>query len=150
MISLSKIKKICEELDLRIGSNNYYDNCIVEVYYKHQIPIQTCYYDLHSEKDPETNETNVLFCEFYSMIEIGEEKYYEKMRILYDFFPEVPGPNNEIEAWWARYRWHDGFLLRFRAKGIIKKSLKMLNEFGLFLKQQKIVEAKKRMEDDFK
>lgn len=150
MISLSKIKKICEELDLLVEANNIYDNFIVVVCYKHQMPAQTHFYDLQREKDPETNETNVVICEFHAMVEICEEKYYKEMRILYNFLPEIPKTKNEIEAWWARYCWHKGFLLRFHAKGIIKKSLKMLNEFGLFLKQQKIVEAKKRMEDDFK
>lgn len=149
MISLRKIKKICEELDLRICTNDDYENMTLEIYYKHDIPVQTCFYDLTREKDPETNETNILFCEFYDLVEIGEEKYYEKMRILYSFMPVIPWQKNEFESWWSRYRWYKGFLLNFRAKGIIKKSLKMLNEFGLFLKQQKISYAKKRMENDF-
>lgn len=147
MISLRKIKKICEELDLRWNFSNGTDGFNkIELWYNFQLP--TGYYlDLNARERNGWYRIGV-FKDCNDEAENEDDYKYKTLRCLRSIMSIPPQYRSEFRHWMSfagEYEW----FLSFRAEKQMKRSIELLIGLTLEIKKLRIEEAKKKMKADF-
>lgn len=147
MITLKKIKKICDELGLRWNFSNSIEECNkIELWYNFQMP-NGYYLDLNAKERNGWYRIGV-FKNCNDKAENQDDYKYETLRCLCSIMFIPPQYGNEIRSWMSfasEYKW----FLSFRAEKRIKRSIELLVGLSLAIKKLRIEEAKKKMEADF-
>lgn len=147
MITLKKIKKICDKLGLRWNFSNSIEECNkIELWYNFQMP-NGFYLDLNAKERNGWYRIGV-FKNCNDKAENQDDYKYETLRCLCSIMFIPPQYGSEIRSWMSfagEYEW----FLSFRAEKRIKRSIELLNGLSLAIKKLRIEEAKKKMEADF-
>ena len=147
MITLKKIKKICDELGLRWNfSNSIEELNKIELWYNFQMP-NGYYLDLNVREKEGWYRIGV-FKNCDSTAENQDEYKYKTLRCLSSIMFIPPQYGDEIRSWMSFAGEHEWFL-SYRAEKQIKRSIDLLNGLTLAIKKLRIEEAKKKMEADF-
>lgn len=147
MITLRKIKKICDELGLRWNFSNGTDGFNkIELWYNFQVP-NGYYLDLNV-RDRNGWYRIGVFKNCDDKSENQDDYKYKTLRCLCSIMYIPPQYGCEIRSWMSfagEYEW----FLSFRAEKRIKRSIELLIGLNLAIKKLRIEEAKKKMEADF-
>lgn len=147
MITLKKIKKICDELGLRWNFSNGTDGFNkIELWYKLQLP-NGYYLDLNARERNGWYRIGI-FKNCNDEAENQDEYKFKTLRCLCSIMYIPPQYGVEIRSWMSfagEYEW----FLSLRAEKRIKRSIELLVGLTLAIKKLKIEEAKKKMEADF-
>ena len=147
MITLKKIKKICDELGLRWNYSNGLDKYDkIELWYNFQMP-SGYYLDLNVREKNGWYRIGIFKNCDDTAVNPDEYKY-KTLRCLCSIMFIPPQYGNEIRSWMSfasEYEW----FLSFRAEKRLKRSIELLNGLTLAIKKLRIEEAKKKMEADF-
>ena len=147
MITLKKIKKICDELGLRWNYStglDKYDK--IELWYNFQMP-NGYYLDLNVREKNGWFRIGV-FKNCDDTAENQDDYKYKTLRCLSSMMFIPPQYGDEIRSWMSfasEYEW----FLSFRAEKKMKRSIELLNGLTLAIKKLRIEKAKKNMEGDF-
>ena len=147
MITLKKIKQICDELGLRWNFTNSIEELNkIELWYNFQMP-NGYYLDLNVREKEGWYRIGVFKnCDYTA--ENQDEYKYKTLRCLTSIMFIPPQYGSEIRSWMSFAGEHEWFL-SYRAEKQIKRSIDLLNGLTLAIKKLRIEEAKKKMEADF-
>ena len=147
MITLKKIKKICDELGLRWNFTNSIEELNkIELWYNFQMP-NGYYLDLNVREREGWYRIGV-FKNCDCTAENQDEYKYKTLRCLTSIISIPPQYGDEIRSWMSFANEHEWFLSH-RAEKRLKRSIELLNGLTLAIKKLRIEEAKKKMEADF-
>ena len=147
MITLKKIKKICDELGLRWNFSNGTDGFNkIELWCNFQMPAGY-FLDLNAKERNGWYRIG-MFKDCNDEAENEDDYKYKTLRCLCSIMYIPPQYGTEIRSWMSfagEYEW----FLSLRAEKRIKRSIDLLIGLNLAVKKLRIEEAKKKMEADF-
>lgn len=147
MITLKKIKKICDKFGLKWNFSNGTDGFNkIELWYNFKLP-NGYFLDLNVRERNGWSRIGV-FKDCNDKAENQDEYKYKTLSCLCSIMYIPPQYGSEIRSWMSfsgEYEW----FLSFRAEKRIKQCIELLNGLSLAIKQLRIEEAKKKMEEDF-
>jgi hypothetical protein len=146
MITLKKIKKICDELGLKWNFSNDADGFNkIELWYNFKMP-NGYYLDLNVRERNDWFRIGVF--KDCDKAENEDEYKYKTLRCLCSIMFIPPQYGTEIRNWMSFAGEYDWFL-SFRAEKRIKRCIELLNGLTLAIKKLRIEDAKRKMEEDF-